>query len=215
MAETDLGRNTRTTRKQLVIAILVGLFVWGLSLLVAWKLSGIAPGVGPEQSYTQHILIYRINHAISEYEKEHDEKVESLYQLLDDGYLEITTDGKLLDGWENPMVVEYDGTQLIFTSYGRDGKPGGKGLDHDLTNLDPSPDGAIVTFYQFLFNAPIRSIRLWSFAIGVFTFIAIINDRGSRKKQPWRHNIVNISVFIIAACIVAGFMSILQLYSGH
>ena len=188
--------------------------MWVSTLLTVWKLSSIAPGLMPEQWLTQNIL-FQVNYAIAEYEKEHGEKADSLSQLQEYGYVETNDDGQLLDDWGNPMAIHFDGTNLAITSFGRDGKPGGIGLDHDLSSLDPTPDGTCMTLYQFLFDAPSTNLQLLCFGIGIFTCIAIISDKNSKKKPGRWQYAFTFSVLILAIFFFTVFISTLQLYSGH
>jgi hypothetical protein len=46
------------------------------------------------------------------------------------------------DAWGRPLEIEVERV----VSYGRDGKPGGRGLDCDLSTDDPTPAAAVVGF---------------------------------------------------------------------
>lgn len=47
------------------------------------------------------------------------------------------------DGWHQPIIYKVEGNNFLLTSYGADHKPGGVGLNCDLTNSAPSPAQAL------------------------------------------------------------------------
>jgi hypothetical protein len=47
--------------------------------------------------------------------------------------------GRPLDGWGRPFLYSTDGAKFVITSLGRDGKPGGLGLDCDLSTTNTWP----------------------------------------------------------------------------
>ena len=57
--------------------------------------------------------------------------------------------GRPLDGWGRPFLYSTDGAKFVIISLGRDGKPGGLGLDCDLSNTNTWPAN---TFSQCYLN---------------------------------------------------------------
>jgi hypothetical protein len=59
-------------------------------------------------------------------------------------------DNNVTDGWGRPMQYRVEGTKVTLTSFGRDGRPGGRGKDSDIvttfsvqqasTTSQPSPE---------------------------------------------------------------------------
>jgi len=48
----------------------------------------------------------------------------------------VDDEGQPVDHWRRPLHYRVEGTRHRLVSYGRDGKPGGVGLDYDLSNAD-------------------------------------------------------------------------------
>ena len=165
----------------------MGLFVWVLILLVTWNANRDAIGIRYGQWHTQYVLQDRVNDAIKQYQQDHGHQPELLNDLQAVTDLDFTETGELLDGWDNPMVANFDGENLIVTSYGRDGEPGGTGLDHDLTNLNPTPVDAKTTLYQFLFDAPTKAVQGWCFLLGLagayLTFMGLNRDVINKRSR--------------------------------
>jgi general secretion pathway protein G len=73
------------------------------------------------------------------------------------------------DGWFKPFVYSVRGQRYQIVSYGRDGKPGGVGLDCDLSNVNPNPPEAQLSFDEGLLNPQVRGIILASIVCGIAT----------------------------------------------
>jgi len=135
-----------------LLALGAGLLILASSVYVAWKNAKEAPMAWREQSYTQFQL-REIDRTIEEYRKQSNSIPRSLSQLQSIGsFVQSEDDGQVLDGWRRPFVYWSDGTNFLVTSYGRDGKPGGKNLDCDLTDKVPKPVESLPTFGEFLHN---------------------------------------------------------------
>ena len=44
----------------------------------------------------------------------------------------IGKDNSTEDGWDNPIIMNVDGSTITLTSFGKDGKPGGSDQDADI-----------------------------------------------------------------------------------
>jgi hypothetical protein len=114
------------------------------------------------------------------------------------------------------LVVSIDGTNLLATSYGRDGKPGGEGLDCDLTSLNPKPAGSLLTFKQFLSERLARGMVITCFVCGGLTFLlSLVTVKLPASRTGWTAAILKIGVTIIAAAFVASMIAALHIPSGH
>jgi len=100
-----------------------------------------------------------------------------------------------LDAWGHPMIYKVDGKDFQVLSYGRDGQPGGEGLDADFGGPNAEPTYLLTnmpnvgpieppTFEQFLSTRDKEEISgnspvMWGAFCVVFTFgIAIANTWG-------------------------------------
>jgi Type II secretion system (T2SS), protein G/zinc-ribbon domain len=79
-----------------------------------------------------------------------------------------------LDGWGHPFLYVASGTNYLITSLGRDNRPGGKGLDCDLTNRDPFPSASALTLKQFFFDIPNGGIIASCFLAGAASFVLML-----------------------------------------
>ena len=107
--------------------------------------------------------IANVRQAIEGYRQEHQALPDSLADLSlpEDARLRTDEAGRVLDGWGRPLQYLIDGTEYELVSYGRNGEPGGLGLDADLWTADlpegevdehqvpPLPERALPTFEQF------------------------------------------------------------------
>lgn len=216
MTELDQGRSPNKLSHRLLIALLVGLLVWGLTLIVAWRSTSKSLGLRPEQWATQNLLLPGINQAIMHYQQETGSAPLSLTDLENDQNRKFLADG-WMDHWGNPLTSSVEGNTLLVTSYGRDGKPGGRGLDHDLTSANPNPYAAIPTFKQFLFEMPSGGIHWWCVVNGamVFTFALIVSNKPETKRLSAIGTILNVVILIITAVIVGGIIAGLHVPTGH
>ena len=102
-----------------------------------------------------NIDFQRIRHAISDFAHEHKRYPESLSELRK--FREVN----LVDPWGNSYQYEKTPQGFKLLSLGRDGKPGGVGLDADI---DSDPDQRIPyepTLWQFLFEASGSRTLFW------------------------------------------------------
>jgi len=120
---------------------------------------------------------------------------------------------EILDGWQRPFLYWSDGTNYLITSYGRDGKPGGVGLDSDLTNRDRQPPGSLPTFPQFVRDCPSGGILSTCVICGILTFLCGLFT--IREPTGVMNMAFKIVTTLAIALLVASFMAILHIPTGH
>jgi len=76
------------------------------------------------------------------------------------------------DTWSRPLIYRRTKTGFVVLSYGRDGMPGGVGLDCDLSNLHPNPPQAAIPFSQFLADQSAGKVIPLALLAGVLTGFA-------------------------------------------
>jgi hypothetical protein len=209
------------TRGPIILRLLVASIVWlavsGISLHVAWRNAGEADAARQEQYITQ-LQLEDIDAAITQFKQHHGATPHSIEDVLSRTNLNYwRLQGSNVDGWKRPFAYSYDGTNFLVTSYGRDGKRGGIGLDCDLTNKDWKPKQATPTFAQFLFYMPTRGMINTCIVCGGLAFLlAIFTIRVPHLHSPELFPIVlQIVATIIGALIVTVFISALHIPSGH
>ena len=123
----------------------------------------------------------------------------------------------LVDGWDRPYTFSSDGSNSLVTSYGRDGKPGGRGLDCDLTSKNPTPKEARLTFEQFLFEMHIGKVILICLGCGGIAGLLAFLTAKIPELNFWGLSDLAIKLTYITggAIFVAGIISILHMPSGH
>jgi hypothetical protein len=127
-------------------------------------------------------------------------------------------DHKFVDHWGHPLVLSIEGGNTIITSYGRDGKPGGVGIDCDLTTKDPMPKEAVPTLQQFWENELLHPMILTALFCGalaaLLSFVTVrVPDFTSRGLIVL---VLSLGATAVGSVIVAGMITILHLPAvGH
>jgi Type II secretion system (T2SS), protein G len=204
-----------------VLRILAGLGVWlavtGISLYVAWGNASNSKYTWFEQYITQRNLAI-IAKAIPKYHDQFGVSPNSMGDLM-----KLTNsfpdgpEGGFPDGWGRPFIFSHNGTDVLVTSYGRDGKPGGKGLDCDLTSANWKPEDARPTFEQFLHGMRAGGMINSSIICGGLAFALTVFTIRIPDVNRERIVILAAKLFftLVAASIVASFITALHIPSGH
>jgi len=123
----------------------------------------------------------------------------------------------LLDGWRRPFKYVTDGTTYTVTSLGRDGRPGGVGLDCDLTLVTPRPPSAAVTFSQFLFDCPTGEAVGACVAAGLVVFAVnlYLTQPTQLARRKMRDVCVQVIVTVVISIVFAFILGVVYVSSGH
>ena len=123
-----------------------------LELLVVIVILGLLAGyvapryfsqVGRSEVQTARAQIDALEKALDQYRldlRRYPSTEQGLQALVERPAGEARWDGPYLkkavpqDPWGNPYVYQYAGDSVELVSYGRDGRPGGSGLDADIAN---------------------------------------------------------------------------------
>jgi hypothetical protein len=203
-----------------LIASCAGFIVSTLAIFVAWQNVRDSMQVRPQQWYTQ-MLLREIDDAITSYQQKSNAVPRSLEQLRDVGKEDrlrfLFENDAVLDGWHRPFHSTFDGTNFLVTSYGRDGKPGGTGLDCDLTNKDPRPSKSSPTFLRFVCEKDLRGMVGTCVVCGVLTFLlSLLTIKPPDLTRQMRFVLARkLVATVIGAAIVTVIISILHFPSGH
>lgn len=110
---------------------------------------------------------------MAQFKSEHGRLPKSIAELgtLDQSSLAFDKNQDILDKWGRPFMYTVDGDKYLVLSYGRDGKPGGDGLDCDLSSDDICPARAQVPLRQFLFDVPSGGMVQVCAITGFFAFL--------------------------------------------
>ena len=204
------------------ISATVGILVAGIAIVVAWRNIGGWHEVRPEQ-WTTRYAILEIEDMVQMYRATTKALPKSLEELprSDESQVHFRRDenGKPLDGWGRPFLYSTDGTKFVITSLGRDGKPGGIGLDCDLSNTNNNqwPDASRPTFGQFLAHPATRRIVLACLTCGVLAFLLnlVMVDPSTWRSHDVFPLVISLGATFLAALFVAFLMSVAEIPNGH
>jgi general secretion pathway protein G len=204
---------------RILIALSVGIVVAAISVRSVWLEARRSPAFTWEQRLT-HDRMETIGLAMAEYQKKHDKLPASLEELLDvRPDLSDETDG-FRDYWGRPLIYSIEGSGYSLVSLGRDGKPGGTGLDWDISSADPNPwilvptsPEAQLRLGEFLFERPtwrmVGTCLLGGLLAGLFTFGWV------RSPQLSAGVVVAVVSTIVGAAVVSVFIAALHIPTGH
>jgi hypothetical protein len=191
--------------------------VSGLSLYVAWQSVREVDAASFEQAVTKYRL-RQLNQTLTEYQQRFHTLPASLDQLwaMTNGVAPSSEEAGL-DGWKRPLLFSTNGSDVIIMSYGRDGKPGGRGIDYDLTNKKLRPKESFPTFQQFLWDLPTKAMIVACLVCGALAFLlslfAIeVPDLSLPSLASLGFKLV---LTTIGAVIVALIISAFHIPSGH
>ncbi|HEX3624585.1 MAG TPA: type II secretion system protein GspG [Verrucomicrobiae bacterium] len=151
-----------------LIAAGVWIVISQISLYVAWHQTQRSfAWVDQEQTRRE---LTGMSNDIAEYNERYGTMPASFQDLL-----KLTNDASdfnswyfhgFFDGWGHSLIFYNGGTNCFIMSYGRDGRPGGAGIDCDVTTKNPDPKEAAATYPQFLENKLCQGMITWSYICG-------------------------------------------------
>ena len=218
MSRPERGSKWANIAFRLVVSISVWITVSAISINTAWKSGRKAPAGRLDQWRTQ-MTLGEINRALVLYEAEFHGPPASLDQLgkLENFNLSFENDGSLKDGWGRPFRYRVDGTNCLITSYGRDGKPGGEGLDCDLNNKNLKSEESLPTFHQFIHDMPTGGMIQSCVICGGLAFLLSFFMIKLPKPEvlSYLETVLTLGVTLVGAIIVATIIAALHVPSGH
>ncbi len=197
--------NLQKLMLRLLVAAAVWLIVSGISVYVAWGNASNSNDCRWEQ-YITRLRLKSIADSIAAYRQKFGVSPQSLGDLMK--FPRPFSPGDMehpIDGWGHPMVLSTNTTNLVVTSYGRDGKPGGIGLDYDLTTENPDPKEARPTFQQFLHEMPTKGMILSCFVCGGFA--GLLSFLIVKVPELTRAQIIKLVLKLIVMVLATVFMA--------
>lgn len=189
---------------RLLTACTVGFFIAGTAYVCAFYNQRDSYGLIHGEPY----LLQHLQSAI----ETHREKTGSLpASLVEVEQLKgkLNDKGQFLNGWNHPYQYKVDGDKYVLYSLGKDGKPGGEGLDADLYAGDwPEPP----TFSQFMFDLPTRGVMAACILSGVCAGLICL---AQRRDLSWRSFLIRLGATAIGTILIAVVISFLHIPSGH
>jgi hypothetical protein len=123
---------------RLAVALAAGVVVLGISCYVAYhEYLDSAISYGPRATLVD---VGRVAAAIEDYRRGKHALPKALDELPSVN-VRSNADGQYIDWWRRPLQYRVVGDRYRVASLGRDGKPGGTGLDYDLSSDDLGATG--------------------------------------------------------------------------
>jgi type II secretory pathway pseudopilin PulG len=130
------------------IAILCGVVVAAILNVAAWYNLRDQRNVCRRQGNTR-MTLHMIAQQIEDYRKKHGELPDALANVPDLRGSWTDPGGPPEDEWGRPLHYKVSGSGFELSSDGRDGRPGGVGLDADLFHDDRNHERSLPTFSQY------------------------------------------------------------------
>jgi hypothetical protein len=210
---TILAEGNRSgVRRGQFAALLTAICVFIVTYLSAWVAYRPFVALGRDRPLQMLGDDYQLHSAIEQYSKEHGRYPDSLKDA-------VPTNSALADRsdpWERPYQYAKTDKGYRLFSLGRDGKPGGVGLDadFDLPN-PPRPYDVPVPFTQFLFEGGgSGTLFIIALAASMCAGWACFLLAGSPRpdfKAHWPGVLLSVLATTIVAFIVVGFLMAIYL----
>lgn len=199
----------------LTTVVLVFVLAYLAACVAAW------PILAGRMSVINHHFVM-ISSALDAFERSHGRYPDSLGELagIDEGRDLFDEAGRFryVDFWQNPYQYERTEEGYRLNSLGRDGQPGGKGLDADI-EFDPQSHFLVKpTFGQFLFDLPdtgnaLALALLTSLCAGLVCYRSTIPREGNRGVRL--HVVLNMTAVIVASAFIAIILAFIYLTGEH
>lgn len=223
ISASDKKENQPVIQKNFPLRFFIAGCVWlvisGLSLYVAWQQANHSIA-WDRQWETRHQLENMGKAIIAFQEKFHSSPTnfEQLHGMTNEvPEMEMWFPEGFTDGWQHPFIFQNTGTNSLIVSYGADGKPGGIGIDCDLTSDNPRPKESSPTFTQFWGNKECEDMIDWSFICGGLA--ALLSLLTVRVPNLTKRGIIILVLSLCATLVGAFFITIiitgLHIPSGH
>jgi hypothetical protein len=213
-------RASEPTRQLYIVRrIALGAIVWSIitaiSLYVGWQNACKSDAARFEQYITQRYL-KDIAKAVGEYRQTYGTDPTSADDLARMTNLAFTAENNV-DGWRRALVFTFVNSNLVATSYGHDGKPGGVGLDCDLTSVNWAPKEAKPTFKQFLSVMPTGGMITSAVVSGALGFLiaVFVVKSDDFEGDNFLSLIGKLAAILICATFIAVVITALHVPSGH
>ena len=105
-------------------------------------------------------------------------------KVVQEKELPVDEAGNPVDVWGHPIQYRVVGNGFMLSSYGRDGQPGGVGVDADLYDGQPNPPLELPSFWEFTIRKESLPVQIACVLAGVFAFpLCVLQAKGKPDKQ--------------------------------
>jgi|WetSurMetagenome_2_1015567.scaffolds.fasta_scaffold66139_3 general secretion pathway protein G len=201
-----------------LLSLVVGLVVFVLSGAVAYN--GYIHSIirYPQRGTLRKILA--LDEAVAAYRREKGFLPKTLMDLpivKNEGFYPTDESGAPVDSWRHPYVYRVKGNHYQVLSNGRDGKPGGVGLDYDIAGSGALPRQAAPPLGEFVADRRARGMiltcMLGGMAAGILGFLRFREFALGRREL--RLLMFRLLATTAAAALIAIMISALYAPSGH
>jgi hypothetical protein len=219
----DKKENQPVVQKQLPLRLLIAACIWfvvsGMSLYTAWQQANHS--IAWWQQWETQRALKDMSNAVEAYQQKFKVPPHTFEQLQamtnEVPNMEYWAITGLTDAWQHPFVITNEGTDCLIISYGRDGKPGGKGIDYDLTSGNRNPKEAEPTFDQFFNNKETQGMIVSSFVCGGLA--ALLSLLTVRVPNLTKRGLIILGLSLCATVfgtvLVTIFITALHIPNGH
>lgn len=214
----------RALTGRLLICTAVGVAMAGTAYLSAFYSMRNAPSYRWDH-WSDFLTFRTLKAALDDYRKRRGSYPDKLGDLKSTRPDDIRVDesGEVRDAWGRPYEYHAEENSYTLFSLGRDGKPGGDGLDQDPDSRDVPAGNAvpfklpavgIPTLRQFTFECPTGGVRLVCAVAGVFAFVACFMTLGPKRKSLTR-SLIGLTLTLAACLVTALIMSFIHIPTHH
>ncbi len=187
--------------------------------VAAWVMLGKNEYNRPRQFVTYRV-ISDLSHFIPEYQKTNNQLPDDLRDpYFDQKVTNFDAQRGVIDGWDRPIRYEVNSGKFIVYSPGRDGMPGGDGLDADIDSDSPRLEAP--TFWQFLTTTDKQEIAgsnvfMWAGA-SCFLSLAFLFAAFTKVRESYTlaGRLRMLGIALLCSGVVAFFLIRMQLLRGH
>jgi hypothetical protein len=135
-------------RFRLALALLSGVIGFAITWGIFWLTYRDLTWKHPDCVATR-MLVGEVRYAIERFQDKTGRFPSSLEELVSHDGLYADTHA-FRDAWDNELAYRKSGNGFVLYSTGRDGSPGGRGLDADIRKTIPYQDSCKLPFVQFV-----------------------------------------------------------------
>lgn len=206
------------------VALFVGGCVFAVAYLAAWRQLGGSPYVAWYRM-TNLGRLFGVQEAVVHYREETGKLPESIDDLLraENKHHGVDEEGRPIDLWSNRINYTRVGDDFEIYTVGRDGKPGGRGMDADLyvgTEHRPIRDSweqCFPTLWQFAFDLNTKGMFGACVASGLLAMAIylVLSYYSKNEKVGVKTVAMNLFATLLFSLLIAAILVVSYAPWGH